>query len=68
MIVHVDPAGEAPLPSPCVSICVLNNDDICVACYRTGDEISRWGRMSNIEKREVYTLMHERAKELNPFL
>lgn len=67
-MVNIISETETPLPSPCVSICVLNDDDICVGCYRSGEEISRWGRYSNTEKRAVFEAMQERAKKLNPFL
>ena len=46
--------------SPCVSICALNEDDICVGCYRTGVEISLWGGMSANEKRDVIGLVKKR--------
>lgn len=36
--------------SPCVSICALDENDVCVGCLRSGDEISRWGSMSAGEK------------------
>ncbi|MDX5299537.1 MAG: DUF1289 domain-containing protein [Gammaproteobacteria bacterium] len=39
--------------SPCVSICALDERDICVGCYRTGLEIAHWGLMTPDEKREV---------------
>jgi len=39
--------------SPCVSICALDNDDICTGCHRSGDEISTWGVMSDAQKRTV---------------
>ncbi len=39
--------------SPCVSICWLDESDICKGCYRSADEITDW-RMSNAEgKREI---------------
>lgn len=41
------------VPSPCVSICALDADDVCVGCFRTGREISQWGRMSADQQREV---------------
>ncbi len=28
--------------SPCVSICTLDDDDVCVGCSRTLDEITHW--------------------------
>ncbi|EKF75639.1 hypothetical protein A11A3_02182 [Alcanivorax hongdengensis A-11-3] len=42
-----------PIASPCVSICALDENDICVGCFRTGGEISIWGLLSHAEKQEV---------------
>ncbi|WP_165856621.1 DUF1289 domain-containing protein [Marinobacter sp. JSM 1782161] len=39
--------------SPCVGVCALDADDMCVGCQRTGDEITRWFDMTNDERREV---------------
>lgn len=51
---------EPPVPSPCVSICALDDDDICIGCHRSGDEISQWGYQSNEWKRDVLKKTHER--------
>ncbi len=59
---------EKPVKSPCVSICALDEEDICVGCFRTGAEISRWGSYTNQERRDVLVLSFERAKKTNPFL
>lgn len=53
---------ERPLPSPCVSICALDEDDVCTGCQRTVAEITLWGRMDNEERREVLKRCHERAQ------
>lgn len=53
---------ERPVASPCVNICALDENDICTGCQRTVDEITRWSRMDNTERREVLGLCHERAK------
>ncbi|TBU98071.1 DUF1289 domain-containing protein [Stutzerimonas kirkiae] len=53
---------ERPLPSPCVSICALDEQDICTGCQRSIDEILRWSRLNNDERREVLARCHERAK------
>ncbi|MFC6339458.1 DUF1289 domain-containing protein [Pseudomonas sp. CCM 7891] len=53
--------AERPVGSPCVSICALDDDDICTGCQRTAAEITRWGRMDNAERRAVLGLCHERA-------
>ncbi|WP_213877250.1 DUF1289 domain-containing protein [Pseudomonas sp. dw_358] len=52
---------ERPVRSPCISICALDEQDICTGCQRTADEITRWGRMQNDERREVLRRCHERA-------
>lgn len=50
------------VPSPCVSICALDDNDICVGCFRSGREISEWGRLPDDEKRAVLLRCAERAK------
>jgi predicted Fe-S protein YdhL (DUF1289 family) len=45
--------------SPCVKICDLDRDDVCVGCGRTRAEIAGWTSMSESQKAEVV----ERAKE-----
>lgn len=49
--------------SPCVSVCALNDDDICIGCQRTGDEILRWSSMTDDERREVLKSVAEREEK-----
>ena len=56
------PEAERPVRSPCVNVCALDEHDLCIGCQRTAEEITRWGRMSNDERRQVIALAHERAK------
>ncbi len=58
---------ERPVRSPCVSVCVLNDDDICTGCFRSGKEISYWGRYDNEEKQQVLTRCYERAQAMGAF-
>ncbi|AYC31979.1 DUF1289 domain-containing protein [Pseudomonas cavernae] len=53
---------ERPVASPCVSVCALDEEDICTGCQRSAAEITRWGLMDNPERRQVLRLCHERAK------
>lgn len=39
--------------SPCVAVCALDENDVCIGCYRTGNEITQWGEMDNQAKAEV---------------
>ncbi|HZE42420.1 MAG TPA: DUF1289 domain-containing protein [Steroidobacteraceae bacterium] len=50
--------------SPCINICSL--DDVhgyCVGCYRTIDEIARWGDMTPTERWAVLHWAADRASE-----
>jgi hypothetical protein len=49
--------------SPCVSICALNEDDVCIGCHRSSDEIMRWMQMNSDQRREVLRLVAEREKK-----
>lgn len=60
-------AEEKPLKSPCVSICALDEEDVCVGCFRTAAEITRWRSCDNTERRAVLALARERASKVNPF-
>ncbi|EIK54142.1 Fe-S protein [Stutzerimonas stutzeri TS44] len=51
-----------PVASPCVSLCALDEDDVCVGCQRSVDEIRRWGLMNNDERRQVLRQCAERAR------
>ena len=57
-----NPNRDNTVPSPCVSICALDADDICVGCHRSGLEIARWSQMSADEKRAVLKNVAEREK------
>lgn len=59
---------ERPVKSPCVSICALDEQDICTGCQRTADEITRWGRMDNAERRLVLARCVERTHAAGLFL
>ncbi len=49
--------------SPCISVCVLNGDDICLGCYRSADELTDWFMASPGEKREILRRAQERMRE-----
>ncbi|WAJ36490.1 DUF1289 domain-containing protein [Pseudomonas sp. GOM7] len=55
-------SDEKPVRSPCVQVCALDEQDICIGCQRTADEITRWGRMDNVERRVVLQHCLERAR------
>lgn len=46
--------------SPCVKICELDKDDMCVGCGRTRAEIAGWMSMSDAQKAKVSALAEKR--------
>lgn len=62
---QVNPVNEvdAPIKSPCVSICCLDDNDICLGCFRSCDEICKWGAMSNDERKDVMQKVAEREQD-----
>jgi uncharacterized protein len=45
-----------PLPrveSPCINVCTLDAQQVCMGCGRTIEEIAAWARMSAEEQRAV---------------
>ena len=53
---------EQRVKSPCVSICALDEQDICIGCHRTADEITFWSTMTDDERRQVLVRVAEREK------
>jgi uncharacterized protein len=52
--------------SPCINICILDSDkDLCIGCYRTAEEISKWSFLSNFEKKEVLLRIKSRSTYLD---
>ena len=45
--------------SPCVSVCTLDDDDRCLGCGRTLEQISRWALMS---KEEQWAIVDQLAR------
>lgn len=53
------------IDSPCIKICVIHPDaKICVGCYRTGDEIAIWSRLTPEARRAVMADLPDRAKSI----
>lgn len=48
----VPAASQAPT-SPCVRICRIGDDGLCGGCLRRLDEIARWSRMDESERRRL---------------
>lgn len=60
--------SDKPVISPCVGICSLDENDICIGCYRTGREISDWGVMDNDQRRAVLQSVAAREQAAANFI
>ena len=57
--------AEAP-PSPCISICSLDESDICLGCFRSADEITDWFMAGPEEKRAILRRAEQRRRTAQP--
>ena len=57
--------SEQRVESPCVRKCTLDENDICVGCFRSIDEICAWGGASNEKRREILQSCERRRQEVN---
>ena len=48
--------------SPCINVCQLGADGLCIGCLRSGDEIGRWMAMSADEQWRLLAVLAERRK------
>jgi len=51
------------IEKPCIKKCCLNEDDICLGCFRTLDDMRCWHTSSLDEKVKMLTLAQKRQKE-----
>ena len=52
-----------PLQSPCVRNCCLDDEDVCMGCGRTLDEIRCWSSLGEAERREVLARAEARRRQ-----
>ncbi|MCG9784065.1 DUF1289 domain-containing protein [Vibrio brasiliensis] len=50
---------------PCIRHCCLDENDVCLGCYRTLEEILNWSASSNEEKRAILDLCQTRKQSRN---
>ncbi|MGK0272197.1 MAG: putative Fe-S protein YdhL (DUF1289 family) [Cocleimonas sp.] len=46
----VDKPLTPVVSSPCINLCELNDESICVGCYRSIDEIINWLSLSSYDQ------------------
>lgn len=48
------------IESPCVRNCCLDDNDVCMGCFRTLDEIKDWQMASDAAKQSILLLCQQR--------
>jgi len=43
----------ADIQSPCMKICFRDSKDVCFGCRRTGEEIGKWSKYTDEERKEI---------------
>ena len=56
------PVSDSP-ESPCISICSLDQNNVCEGCFRTGNEIIDWFTADDDRKREILEASTQRRKD-----
>lgn len=44
---------QEPLSSPCINICALDEESICMGCFRHIDEIRLWSKVDRHEQEQI---------------
>lgn len=53
------------IESPCIGVCELDEDNMCIGCLRTLSEISLWSQLSSLQKAAVMLETKNREQRLN---
>ncbi|MDB2705087.1 DUF1289 domain-containing protein [Pseudomonadota bacterium] len=48
------------IQSPCVRNCCLDNNDICLGCHRSLEEIMQWSQSDDKQKKIILTAVQNR--------
>ena len=55
-------AAHAMVASPCINVCKMEAG-LCAGCFRTIDEIARWSRIGDDEKRLILLAVAQRRSQ-----
>ena len=54
--------AETDIKSPCMNLCCLDDEDVCIGCHRSVKEITGWGRMDQEQKKATMVKVIEREQ------
>ena len=50
------------LANPCIRVCCLDGNDVCLGCFRKLDEILKWREYSSKEKIDILDKCKQRKR------
>ncbi len=63
MTVEQNNKSNNRLASPCIRNCCLNEEDICLGCFRHVNEIIEWGAADNLRRACILNKAKQRREE-----
>jgi len=51
--------------SPCVDNCRLSDDNICLGCFLSSEEVNQWNRAGNQERLVILKNAYQRQKAMS---
>lgn len=48
--------------SPCIGVCTLSREKVCVGCFRSLDEIAVWPAASDARREQIVAAARERRR------
>lgn len=51
------------VPSPCIAVCRLDENGICIGCKRTRSEIAIWSYLFEEEKQEIVDRINNESSD-----
>ena len=52
--------------SPCISVCALDENDVCMGCYRTAEEVTEWFTATPEQKQRILQRAAQRRDDDSP--
>ena len=51
------------IDKPCIRRCCLNEEEICLGCFRSFDDMCKWNKASREEKQQMLTVAEQRKRD-----
>ncbi|WP_236984677.1 DUF1289 domain-containing protein [Marinagarivorans cellulosilyticus] len=51
------------VPSPCIKKCCLDDNNLCIGCYRTLEDITGWREKTALQKKDILQCCAQRKAQ-----